>query len=110
MRLKQLAVANLRNMESSRILPGSHFNLLYGLNGQGKTNLLEAIFLLGNPRSFRNARLPELIKHGEPLAQVLGEIESGDSTYRIKLTLEQAGRRVELDGKGIQRASELHGK
>jgi len=110
MRLKHLAIAGFRNIGAIRIEPGSRFNLLYGLNAQGKTNLLEAIYLLGSPRSFRNVRLPELIRHGERIAQVQGEVESGGMVSRIRLTLEQAGRRVEIDGKGIQRASDLHGR
>ncbi len=110
MRLKHLAIAGFRNIGAIRIEPGSRFNLLYGLNAQGKTNLLEAIYLLGSPRSFRNVRLPELIRHGERIAQVQGEVESGDVVSRIRLTLETAGRRVEIDGKGIQRASDLHGR
>lgn len=97
-------------MGTARIKLGERFNLLYGLNGQGKTNLLEAIYLLGSPRSFRSARLPELIRHGERSAQIQGEVESGGVESRIRLTLEPAGRRVEIDGKGIQRASDLHGR
>lgn len=93
-----------------RVEPGKRFNLLHGFNGQGKTNILEAIYLLGNSRSFRNSRLPEFIKHGQPQAQVIGEIESGGMVNQIRLTLESAGRRVEIDKKGIKRASELHGK
>ena len=43
MRLTQLVIAGFRNLETVRIEPGNRFNLFYGLNGQGKTNLLEAI-------------------------------------------------------------------
>ncbi|GFE59449.1 DNA replication/repair protein RecF [Geobacter sp. AOG2] len=110
MRLKHLAVAGFRNIGAVRIQPGEGFNLLYGLNGQGKTNLLEAIYLLGSPRSFRNARLPEFIGHDRPMAQIQGEVLSAGTLNRIRLTLEAAGRRVEVDGKGIQRASDLHGR
>jgi len=110
MRLRHLAIAGFRNIGTMRIEPGECFNLLYGLNGQGKTNLLEAIYLLGSPRSFRGSRLPELIRHGERTAQIQGAVESGRTLSQIRLTLEAAGRRVEIDGKGIQRASELHGR
>jgi DNA replication and repair protein RecF len=110
MRLTHLAIAGFRNFETVRLEPGERFNLLYGFNGQGKTNLLEAIYLLGNPRSFRSARLPELIRHGGRSAQIQGEVKSGGMESRIRLTLESAGRRVEIDGKGIQRASDLHGR
>lgn len=110
MRLRQLAIAGFRNMEMLRIEPGERFNLLYGLNGQGKTNLLEAIYLLGSPRSFRSTRLPELIRHGDSRGQVRGLVESGGVVSRLRLVLEQGGRRVDIDGKSIQRASDLHGK
>jgi DNA replication and repair protein RecF len=110
MRLKHLLVSSFRNIGMIRVEPGGRFNLLYGFNGQGKTNLLEAIYLLGNPRSFRNSRLPELIGHGSRQAVVSGEVESCGTVSQIRLSLELAGRRVEIDQKGIKRASDLHGK
>lgn len=110
MRLNSLVIADFRNIRTMRFIPGRQFNLIHGRNGQGKTNLLEALYLLGSPRSFRNARLPDFVRYGEPRAQIQGEIESGGSLGRIRLTIENAGRRVELDGKGIQRASDLYGR
>lgn len=110
MRLTNLFIAGFRNIKSMRFTPDTRFNLIYGHNGQGKTNLLEALYLLGSPRSFRNARLPDLIGHGQPKAQMQGEVESAGTHSRIRVTLENAGRRVELDGKAIQKASDLYGK
>lgn len=110
MRLNRLVIVNFRNIRSMRFAPGRQFNLILGRNGQGKTNLLEAIYLLGSPRSFRNARLPDLVRQGEQRAQVRGEIESGGILGQIGLSVENAGRRVELDGKAIQRASDLYGR
>ena len=110
MRLLHLAVANFRNISSLRIEPGERFNLFYGLNGQGKTNLLEAIYLLGSPRSFRTSRLQELIKHGERMSKVRGSVESTGIRSKINIILETVGRRVDIDGKGVHRASDLHGR
>ena len=110
MRLRSVVVADFRNVRSVRIEPGERFNLLYGLNGQGKTNLLEAIHLLGSPRSFRTARLPELVRHGEQRAQILGRVESGSVQSTLRLVVEAAGRKVEIDGKAVHKASDLHGK
>jgi len=110
MRLCSLAVADFRNISSINIEPSQHFNLLYGLNGQGKTNILEAIYLLGSPRSFRTSRLPELVKHGERLAQIHGEVASAGIENLIRLIVEPVGRKVEIDGKAVHKASELHGK
>lgn len=110
MYLKHLAIDSFRNIRNVQINPGKNFNLLYGLNGQGKTNFLEAIYLLGNSRSFRYARLPDFINHQESIAQIQGDIDSNVMSNRIKLTVESAGRRVEINGKAIQRASDIHGK
>ncbi len=110
MRLFSLAVADFRNVHSIHIEPGERFNLLYGRNGQGKTNILESIYLLGSPRSFRTSRLPELIRHGERQAQILGRVESGGIENSLRLVIEAAGRKVEIDGKAVYKASELHGK
>lgn len=110
MRLCSLAVADFRNICSVHVEPGKSFNLLYGLNGHGKTNLLEAIYLLGSPRSFRTSRLSELVRHGEEHSQIFGTIESGGFESSLRLVIEAAGRKVEIDGKAVHKASELHGK
>lgn len=110
MRLCSVAVTNFRNVSSVHIEPGERFTLLYGLNGQGKTNFLEAIYLLGSPRSFRTSRLPELVRHGETRARIQGTVESGGMQNVLRLHVEAAGRKVEIDGKAVHKASELHGK
>ena len=110
MRLRSVAVADFRNVRSVHIEPGERFNLLHGLNGQGKTNLLEAIYLLGSPRSFRTSRLTELVRHGERQAQIQGTVESGGIENKLWLIIETAGRKMEIDGKAVHKASELHGK
>ncbi len=110
MRLSYLTVADFRNVESVHFEPGGRFNLLHGLNGQGKTNLLEAVYLLGSPRSFRTSRLSELVRHGEKQAHIQGTVESGGMESRLRLIIEPAGRKVEIDSKAVHKASELHGK
>jgi DNA replication and repair protein RecF len=110
MRLCSVAIADFRNVCSVYLEPSDSFNLLYGLNGQGKTNLLEAIYLLGSPRSFRTAKLTELVRHGERRVRIQGMVESGGIQNQLRLHIEAAGRKVEIDGKAVYKASELHGK
>lgn len=110
MRLRRISISDFRNVCSVQIEPGARFNLLYGFNGQGKTNLLEAIYLLGSPRSFRTSRLQELVRHGEKQTQIVGTVESVGIENTIKLSIEEAGRKVEIDGKAVHKASDLHGK
>ena len=105
MRLKSLVIGSFRNISQVCVEPGDHFNLFHGLNGQGKTNLLEAVYLLGNARSFRGTRLNEYIRHGDNCAHIRGEIASGGTQSLIRVMLEPGGRRTDIDGKNIQRAS-----
>lgn len=110
MRLCSVSIANFRNVPSVHIEPSDRFNLFYGFNGQGKTNLLEAIYLLGNPRSFRTSRLSELIRHGESQANIFGSVVSAGIENKLRFVIEAAGRKVDIDGKVVNKASELHGK
>ena len=60
MRIRSLEAESFRNLEPLRIEPHERFNVFEGLNGQGKTNLLEAIYLLGALRSFRDQQVQQL--------------------------------------------------
>lgn len=110
MRLEKLVVSQFRNIKSLCMKPAERFNLLYGLNGQGKTNILEAIYLLGNPRSFRSSKLSEFINHDESKAYIAGSVISQTGSSNIRLKLEGMGKKVVIDEKAAQRASDIHGK
>ena len=58
--VRELETEGFRNLTSGRFRPGSGVNILHGDNAQGKTNLLEAIWLFTGGRSFRGARDAEL--------------------------------------------------
>lgn len=61
--INQLSFQGFRNLSDSFVEPSPNVNVVYGKNGQGKTNLLEGIWLLGGLKSFRGAKDRELIKH-----------------------------------------------
>lgn len=77
MSLAKLDVSFFRNIEKAQLnlVPG--FNFFYGLNGAGKTSLLEAIYLLGYGRSFRTSFNNQLIQHNQPKLTVFAELENG---------------------------------
>ena len=68
MRLLSLEVQNYRNIASASLTPGRELTVICGNNGQGKTNLLEAIWLLTGGKSFRGGKDAELVRRGEPFA------------------------------------------
>ena len=76
MLLAAIEATNFRNL-SGRIEWGPRLNIIYGNNGQGKTNWLEAIYLLARTKSFRTQRLQEAIRFGEEIAVVRGTVTTG---------------------------------
>jgi DNA replication and repair protein RecF len=109
MRLQKLSLASFRNLRKAELEPGARFNILYGNNGQGKTNLLEAIYLLGTLKSFRLAKNGELMAWGTDLALVRGVVEQEGVSREIALVVEREGKRVRLDQKAIARPADFFG-
>jgi DNA replication and repair protein RecF len=81
MLLAAIEATNFRNL-SGRIEWGPRLNIIYGNNGHGKTNWLEAIYLLARTKSFRTQRLQEAIRFGEQLAIVRGRVTTGADLER----------------------------
>lgn len=107
--LDTLFVSSFRNLEQDGLSFAGRFNIFYGDNAQGKTNLLEAIFLLGTLKSFRQARSAELIRHGSDGALVRGSVVRDGSNREITLVLERHAKRVLVDGKAATRLSDFFG-
>jgi predicted ATPase len=82
MLLGTLSAQNFRNLRGE-IHCGKNLNIIFGENGQGKTNWLEAIYLLATTKSFKTARLQEAIKFDADLAIVRGAVERGAEISRV---------------------------
>ncbi len=97
--LESLEVADFRNL-SGKTLFGPGLNIIYGNNGQGKTNWLEAIYLLARTKSFRTQRLQETIRFGEKTAFITGQVSSGTKLQReLQLTLQDNTKSILVNGK-----------
>ncbi|MEP6900705.1 MAG: DNA replication/repair protein RecF [Actinomycetota bacterium] len=81
MLLESLEAQNFRNL-NGKINCGKGLNIIFGENGQGKTNWLEAIYLLATTKSFKTAKLTETICFGEELAIVRGLIQKSAEIHR----------------------------
>jgi DNA replication and repair protein RecF len=98
--LTRLAVDGVRNLATQGVDFHPGVNLILGDNGQGKTNLLEAIYLLAYQLSFRTGRSDPVIAQGGDAAVVRGEVAIPGGVTTIALQLPKAGRRrVLVDGK-----------
>jgi DNA replication and repair protein RecF len=91
-------VEGFRNLEAQDIALGDPVTLVYGDNAQGKTNLLEAIYLLGTTRSFRENRVENLIREGAGRAALSGVVERFGVAHRLGVELDREGKRSFKDG------------
>jgi DNA replication and repair protein RecF len=92
--IAELAAIDFRNYSELRTSFGSGINVLVGSNGQGKSNLVEAIFFLLHLDSFRTHEWTQLLRQGRPLAQLQGMIQAGDMTDKVRVEISRKGRRV----------------
>jgi DNA replication and repair protein RecF len=94
-----LQVRSFRNLAAVDLEPGERFNVVSGDNGQGKTNLLEALYVAATSKSFRTSKLGELVGFGAELASVRA-ILSDDGEARVQsVGLKPGARLVRIDDK-----------
>lgn len=112
MLLRHLRLRNHRNYAQLDLKPGPGVNVFIGANGQGKTNLLEAVAMLALSASPRARREIELVGPTAPGSRIEAEIEAGGTTAELAITLnvegERARRTIEVDG-ARHRALDLPG-
>lgn len=121
MRLLSLEVANYRNIAAAQLEPGRELTVICGNNGQGKTNLLEAIWLLTGGKSFRGGKDAELVRRGETFAvleavtqRTRQEDQEPDDPARVRITVgtpdaQRPGRYASVNGAPPKRAAGLAG-
>ena len=109
MKLIKLKLGSFRNLKNLELAPGQKFNVFYGNNGQGKTNLLESIYLLATMKSFKQAKNAELIAFGAEFALVKGVVERDRVQREISLLLEKQGKKAKIDAKLATRLTDFFG-
>ncbi len=106
--IKKIKINNFRNYEKEEINLEKNINIFYGQNAQGKTNIIEAIFLCSLGKSFRTKKDKELIKLNEQNAIVEVEYEKSDRDGKIKIEIGNK-KNIYLNGIKIKKLSELLG-
>jgi DNA replication and repair protein RecF len=97
--LTSIQLAGWRNLADAKINVDAPVVVVHGDNGQGKSNLLEAVHVLGTLKSFREPRARRWIRHGESGARIAGEVNSTLGKRTLVWRWTDAGRRLEMDGK-----------
>ncbi len=106
--IKKIKINNFRNYKKEEINFDKNINIFYGENAQGKTNIIEAIFLCSLGKSFRAKKDIEMIKLNEQNAIIEIEYEKSDRDGKIKIELGNK-KNIYLNGIKIKKLSELLG-
>lgn len=110
MRIKGLELHRFRNYTDLELLPEPGLNVLTGLNAEGKTNVLESIFLCALGRSHRTPHDAELLMDGQPDGSVALALDTRGGSRTIRIELVRGDRkRVYLDEAPLSRSGELMG-
>ncbi len=104
MRVHALTAEGFRNLQPLAVSPHPRFNVLSGDNGQGKTNLLEVIYVLATLRSFRTTRLDELVSFGGEAAALRARVEHRQSerVFGVDIGLRPSRKQALCDGKSAR--------
>ena len=110
MYIESVQLKNFRNYESLEINFDKDTNILYGDNAQGKTNILEAVYLCGTTKSHRGNKDKEMIRFGEDEAHIRMMLKKNDLSYKIDMHLKKnKAKGVAINGLPIHKARELFG-
>ena len=106
--IKKLKLNNFRNYTSQEIDFDKNINIIYGENAQGKTNIIESIFLSSVGKSFRTNKEKELIKFNENFCNVEIDYEKSDRDGNIKIDISNK-KNIFINKIKIKKLSELLG-
>lgn len=109
MRIKSLKIENFRNIKDIQIFPSDEMNVIYGENAQGKTNIIEAIWLFTGAKSFRGAKDEELKRFSSEKARLKIEFEAEKIEKSAQIEINDK-RIASLNEKPLKSVSHLAGK
>ena len=108
--IKSLELADFRNYETLEINFDKGTNILYGDNAQGKTNILEAIYVSATTKSHKGSKDREIINFDKEEAHIRTYLEKEDVEYKVDMHLRKnKSKGIAIDGKKIKKAAELLG-
>ncbi|MBP5300948.1 MAG: DNA replication/repair protein RecF [Victivallales bacterium] len=105
--LQLITAEKFRNYQHQTVRLASGVNALIGQNGQGKTNLLEAVYYLSLLRSFRTTKIANLVAYGSQSFSLYGEVVGPEQRVTRLGVSNGLERRLVVDGQPIRRASEF---
>ena len=108
MLVKKIVLDGFRNIRDRQIDTSAKQVILTGENGQGKTNLLEAVYMLCYGTSFRTQNIRDIISHGKDMMYLSSVFEDSQGLERkAELSFSEGKKQIKLDGKEVRDRKEL---
>lgn len=109
MKIQQLKLLNFRNYEKMELDFSPNYNIIYGNNGSGKTNLVESIYVLALTKSFRGSVDKVLIMNNKDVCRVEGSVQDKYEN-KYKIIIKDSGKRVKINNTKIDKLSDYISK
>lgn len=110
MKIRSLKLKNYRNYDLLKLDFDGAANIFYGDNAQGKTNILEAVYISGTTKSHRGAKDRELIRFGQDESHIEAIVEKNGIDYQLDMHLKKnSPKGIAINKIPIRKASELFG-
>ena len=109
MYFESVELDNFRNYRKQRLEFDKRLNIFLGKNAQGKTNILESLFIMSLGKSFRTNKDQEMIGFGGEYARAVSRVmnDNGDSETEIDIVFQPEGKQIKVDGIKLSRSIEL---
>ena len=108
--IKSLELMDYRNYEVLNIEFDEGTNILYGDNAQGKTNILEAIYMAATTKSHKGSKDKDIVRFGREEGHIRTYLERDGVVTKVDMHLRKSkSKGIAIDGKKIKKASELLG-
>lgn len=105
--VESLSAQGFRNLAPTRLRLGPRAVVVEGQNGQGKTNLLEALYVCATGRSFRNATSAELLRHGAEAGELSARVVRQGVRHDVTVKLSPLRKSVGVDGRSLRQVTKL---
>lgn len=106
MKIKKIKLINYRNYDNLELNFNDSLNIIIGNNAQGKTNILESIYVLAVTKSFLSNNDKEMIKFDKNFSVISGLLESDKKNYNLQVAFSGYGKNVRINGKEIKKLSD----
>ena len=107
MLLEQLSIHHCRVIDQADLSLSSGVNLIAGDNGSGKSSILEAVAILSRGRSFRSARIIDVIQHQQDSLLIRANTSDGDNNFTIGIEKDRSTTRIRVNQQDIHTQAAL---